>query len=92
MSATPYTTTSTSANFSVPGPVDIAISSSDYLGFFGTTPVAKQGGSALATLTFTTITATGGYGFVSAAEGNALAAQVKALTAALAAYGIIKQA
>jgi len=91
MSATPYTTTSTSANFSVPGPVDVAISTSDYLGFFGTAPVALQGGSALATLSIGAITATTPYGFASKADGDALVAQVEALTAALAAYGIIKQ-
>ena len=90
MSATPYTTTSSSANFSVPGPVDVAISTSDYLGFFGTAPVALQGGSALATLSIGAITATNPYGFASAADGEALVAQVKALTAALVAYGIVK--
>lgn len=90
MSNTPYVTTSTSANFQVPGPVDVAISSSDYLGFFGTTPVALQGSSALATLSIGTI-ATGAYGFATKADGDAVVNQVKALTAALAAYGIIKQ-
>lgn len=91
MSATPYTTTSSSANFSVPGPVDVAISTSDYLGFFGTAPVALQGGAALATLSIGAITATTPYGFASKADGDALVDQVKAITAALVAYGIVKQ-
>ena len=72
MANTPYVTTSASANFQVPGPVDVAISSSDYLGFFGTSPVAKQGGSALATLSLGTLTATTPYGFASKADGDAL--------------------
>ena len=51
-----------------------------------------QGGAALATLSIGAITATTPYGFASKADGDALVAQVEALTAALAAYGIIKQA
>ena len=89
MSNTPYTTTSSSANL-LPGPCDVGASSSDTIGFFGTTPVAKQGSSALATLSLGTIQ-TSGYGFATKADGDALVAQVEAITAALVAYGIVKQ-
>jgi hypothetical protein len=91
MANTPYNTTAT-ANFQIPGPALIGTASTDYIGFFGTTPVAKQGGTALATLSLGTITNTTPYGFASKADGDALVAQVKALTAALVAYGIVKQA
>ena len=92
MANTPYVTTSASANFQVPGPVDVVVSTGGYLGFFGTDPVALQGGSALATLSLGTLTATTPYGFASKADGDALVAQVEALTAALVAYGIVKTA
>lgn len=90
MANTPYQTTSSSANL-LPGPCDVGASSSDTIGFFGTTPVAKQGSSALATLSLGTITSTTPFGFASKADGDALVAQVQALTAALVAYGIVKQ-
>lgn len=91
MSATPYASTF-NAYFLVPGPVVVGASSSDTIGFFGTAPVAKQGGAALATLSLGAITNTTPYGFASKADGDALVAQVEALTAALVAYGIVKQA
>lgn len=91
MANTPYQTTG-SANFSVPGPVTIGVDTSDTLGFFGGTPAAKQGGSALSTLSIATITSTTPYGFASKADADSVVNQVKAITAALAAYGIIKQA
>lgn len=65
-------------------------STSDKVGFFGTTPVALQGGTALATITVTISTADTGFGFATSAGFNALVAQVEAIRAALAAYGIVK--
>lgn len=90
MSSTPYQTTSGSYYFD-PGPRVIG-ASTDTLGFFGlATPVVKQGSSALATLSLGSITSSSPFGFASKADGDALVDQVKALTAALVAYGFIKQ-
>lgn len=82
MTSTPYQPSST---------VYLNALTDDKFGVLGTTPVAKQGGAACATLSLGTITNTSPYGFASKADGDALVAQVKDITAALVAYGMIKQ-
>ena len=86
--------TSTTLKTSVVGPdISVGSASTDKLGFFGlAAPVVKQGGSALATISISALTASSPYGFASAADGNLVVNQLKAITAALAAYGIILQA
>lgn len=66
-------------------------STADLIGFYGTTPVAQQGGTALATVTQVTIaTLTSGFGFATSAGFNNLFAQVEAIRLLLVNYGLGK--
>jgi hypothetical protein len=74
-----------------PDGVRLGQDTSDLIGFYGTTPVAQQGGSALATITLTTIaTLDSGFSFKTSDGFNQLIAQVEAIRLALVNYGLAK--
>ena len=74
-----------------PDGVRLGQSTSDKISFFGTTPAVKQGGSALATITLTTIaTLDSGFSFKTSDGFNQLIAQVEALRLLVVNYGLGK--
>ena len=89
MSATPYVTSAT-ANFEVPGPVDVALSATDLLGFYGATPVVQRASSAQVAPTVGTLTSSSPFGFQTSAYGNALIATVNEIVATLTGLGLWK--
>jgi hypothetical protein len=62
--------------------------SSDTLGFYGVTPVARPSGSAQAALTLTTAT-TGGFGFSTSAAFTAFINQIEEIRASLVDLGLL---
>lgn len=89
MANTPYIT-SVTANFQVPGPVDVALSATDYLGFYGATPVVQRASAAQAAPTVGTITSSSPFGFQTKAYGDALIATVNEIVATLTGLGLWK--
>lgn len=62
-------------------------SSTDTLGFYGATPIAKQSAAALTTLATTSGTA-GGFGFSTSAQFEAMIAQQKAMVSGMKSLGV----
>ena len=95
MASTPYVTTSTLTTVLAPAPI-VGESASDTVGFYGNTGVAQTnaaitntGFNTLPSTVLSGLTATTPYGFDTLADAQALVNQVKALTAALVAVGLI---
>ena len=66
-------------------------SATDKIAFFGGTPIAKQGGTAMVVPTVAyTVSPTAGRGFITSAAFNAFVAQVRAMADALVKYGLMK--
>lgn len=87
MANTPYVTTGT-ANFQVPGPVDVALSATDYLGFYGATPVVQR--ASAVQVAFADTLVSGGFGFSDKAHGDALIATFNEIVATLTGLGLWK--
>lgn len=62
--------------------------STEKIGFFGTTPVAKYGSVSAASTYATTTNTTAVFGFSAAADLTAFIAQVSTITQALKSYGL----
>lgn len=62
--------------------------STDKVGFFGTTPIVQRSGSTQSALTLVTAT-TSGFGFSTSAAFTAFTDQLEELRAALVAHGLI---
>lgn len=69
--------------------IQLGDSSSDTLGFYGATPVARTAAGALATLSTLTPMQTSPFGFSTSAQLNSVVDQLKAITAALVANGLL---
>jgi hypothetical protein len=65
-------------------------STSDLVGFYGTTPIAQRSGSAQAAVGTTASTTTTPFGFATSTQADSIVTLVNEIRAALVAVGIIK--
>jgi|ETNmetMinimDraft_26_1059896.scaffolds.fasta_scaffold538038_1 hypothetical protein len=66
----------------------MGLTSSEKIGFYGTTTIAQRSGSSQAALTLTTATSTG-FGFSTSAGFDAFTAQIEEIRATLVALGLM---
>lgn len=70
----------------------IGQSTTDKIGFYGTTPIAQRSGSAQAAVATTGSTGTSPKGYTTTTQANAIVTLLNEIRAALVAIGIIKGA
>ena len=73
------------------GGIEDGQSSTDTIGFYGTTPIARRSGAAQTTVTTTGSTSTSPFGYTQA-QADAIVTLVNELRASLVALGLIKGA
>lgn len=90
MASTPATS-STTVKSVIAGPsVQLGSATTDTIGFYGSTGVARRSGSAQAAITTASATATTPYGFATQAQADAIVTLANELRAALVALNVIK--